>query len=100
MVLRNALLWLLEVDTCVTLVRSSPRGMVMTHEQLADDAYTHAQALFSHLEITDGEHTASFIDRLYHVSVGGPRGPRRTGMGQQVLQRVSQPQGREGLVEE
>lgn len=78
---RNALLWLFEVATCVALVRSSPRGMVMTHEQLADDAYTHAQALFAHLEITYGEHTVRFIDRLYHVSADGRQEPRRTGWG-------------------
>ena len=81
MVCRNALLWLFEVATCVSLVRSSPRGLVMTHEQLADDAYTHAQALFAHLDITYGEHTVSFIDSLYDVNAGGRRSPRRTGWG-------------------
>jgi len=80
-IVRNALLWLLEVETCVTLVRSSPRGMVLTHEQLAHDAYTHAQSVFSHLGITYGKHTSGFIDRLYNVGTGGRRGPRRTGWG-------------------
>ena len=53
----------------------------MTHEQLADDAYTHAQALFAHLEIAYGEHTVRFIDRLYDVNADGRRGPQRTGWG-------------------
>ena len=78
---RNAVLWLCEVETCVTLARSSPRGMVMTYEQLADDTYTQVQALFAHLEINYGEHTVRFIDRLYDVSAGGRQGPRRTGWG-------------------
>jgi hypothetical protein len=78
---RNALLWLMEVEQCVRLVRGSPRGMVMTHEQLADDAYAHAQALFAHLEIAYGQQTIDYIDRLYHVSASGRRGPKRTGWG-------------------
>jgi hypothetical protein len=78
---RNAVLWLCEVAQCVALVRGSPRGMVMTYEQLADDAYTHAQALFAHLGITYGDQTIKYIDKLYHVSASGSGGPRRTGWG-------------------
>jgi hypothetical protein len=80
-VVRNALLWLYEVETCVSLVRSSSRGLLITYEQLADDAYVHARAMFDHLGITYGEQTRRYIDALYGTATERDLGPRRTGWG-------------------
>lgn len=78
---RTALLWRFEVETCVTLVRGSMRGIVMTYEQLADDAYRHVKTLFGHLGIAYGEQTQRFIDALYQLHGASRLGPRRTGWG-------------------
>lgn len=78
---RTTLLWRFEVETCVTLVRQSSHGIVMTYEQLADDAYTHVKTLFRHFGLTYGEQTQRFIDDLYQLHGGSRLAPRRTGWG-------------------
>lgn len=80
-VLRNTLLWLYEVEACTQAVRGSPRGMLVTYEQLADDAYLHAARMFDHLGIAYGEQTKLYLDALYGSAPGGKSGPRRTGWG-------------------
>jgi hypothetical protein len=79
---RHALFWLYEVETCVRVVRGSANGIVMTYEQLAEDAYAQANALFGHLGLEYGEPTKRFIDALYGLGAAtGPGKPRRTGWG-------------------
>jgi hypothetical protein len=79
---RHALFWLYEVETCVTLIQGSANGMVMTYEQLAEDAYVQAKILFGHLGLQYGEPTKRFIDALYGLGAAeGQGGPRRTGWG-------------------
>ena len=78
---RTALLWRFEVETCVSLVRRSARGLVMTYEQLADDTHAEARAMFAHLGIPYGEQTEQFIDSLYGLNAGRQGKPRRTGWG-------------------
>jgi hypothetical protein len=80
-VLRNTLLWLYEVEACTQAVRASPRGMLLTYEQLADDAYLHTARMFDHLGIACGEQTTRFLDALYESASEGKSGPRRTGWG-------------------
>jgi len=82
---QTALLWRFEVETCLTLVRRSTQGMVMTYEQLTDDAQMHAKTLFAHLGITYGEQTERFIEALYQLRSGSRLGPRRTGWGDQYF---------------
>jgi hypothetical protein len=78
---QRALKWLYEVETCVTIVRKSGSGMVLTYEQLVDDAYTHGATLFRHLGLEFGDATRRFIDGLYAIDSQGTDIPRRTGWG-------------------
>ena len=76
-----ALMWLYEVESCVAAMRASGNGMVMTYEELADDAYACGERLFRHLRITFGDATRRFIDRLYGLNSASNGVPRRTGWG-------------------
>ncbi len=84
-VARNALLWLYEVESCATIVRESPKGMLITYEQLADDAYLHAKAMFEHIGITFGDQTRRYLDALYGSGPVGSAGPKRTGWGRRYF---------------
>jgi hypothetical protein len=77
---RAALLWRCEVEACYSAVRSSPRGLVMTYEQLASDAHRHTKAMFDHLGLAYSEQTATYIEALYGLP-GAERRWRRTGWG-------------------
>jgi hypothetical protein len=78
---QHALMWLYEVESCVAAARASGKALVMTYEQLADDAYSSGETLFRHLGIEFGEPTRRFIDGLYGISSTSRRAPRRTGWG-------------------
>ncbi len=78
---RTALLWRYEIESCVPLVQQSATGMLLTNEQLADDAYTYSKALLHHFGLEYSDQTETFIDSLYGIQVDGSRGPARTGWG-------------------
>jgi len=78
---RTALLWRCEIETCLRLVQGSRSGMIMTYEQLADDACTHVKTIFAHLGLTYSDQTTQFIDSLYGLSNAGRHSPKRTGWG-------------------
>jgi len=78
---RTALLWRCEIETCLRLIQGSGRGMIMTYEQLAEDAYTHIQSMLAHLGLAYSEQTTKFIDALYGLKDAGRFGPRLTGWG-------------------
>ena len=78
---RTALLWRYEIESCVPLVQQSTRGMLLTNEQLADDAHVHAKAMLQHFGLEYSDQTRAFIDSLYEIRVDGTRGPARTGWG-------------------
>lgn len=82
---RTALLWRSEVETCAAEVRASATGMVLTYEELADDAHLHARRMFAHLGIEFGDQTLEFLDRLYCLSSNRALGPRRTGWGKKYF---------------
>jgi hypothetical protein len=82
---RTALLWRCEIEICVNLVRQSRSGMVITYEQLAEDAHARTSEVFSHLGIEFGEPTKRFLDSLYELEAYGARGPRRTGWGEKYF---------------
>lgn len=78
---REALLWRFEVESCVPLVRQSPRGLVLTYEQLAVDTHEAARKLLAHFGLRWSEQTAKFIDDLLSIGSNAKAGPRRTGWG-------------------
>ncbi len=78
---RTALLWRYEIESCVPLVTQSPRGKLLTYEQLADDAHEHTRAMFRHFDLEYSNQTRSFIDSLYEIRATSDRGPARTGWG-------------------
>ncbi len=88
---RTALLWRSEVETCVTQVRRSPRAIVMTYEQLASDAITHAKAMFDQLGVAFGEPTVRFIESLHEIRADGRGNPRRTGWGDKYFSVMRNP---------
>ncbi len=82
---RTALLWRCEVETCATLVRDARHGMLMTYEQLADDAYSQSEVLFNHLGLPFTEQTKQYLDSLHAVMRDDSHGPRRTGWGRKYF---------------
>ena len=78
---RTALLWRCEVEICASLVGSSPRGLLITYEQLAGDAYSQSGRLLAHLGLSYGEETRQYLDSLHGVRKDATGGPRRTGWG-------------------
>jgi hypothetical protein len=76
-----ALLWRYEVEKCVMLVKRSIRGVIMTYEQLADDALAQSKAMCGHLGVKFGASTERYIDSLHRARALGRSGPRRTGWG-------------------
>lgn len=76
---RAALLWRYEVEKCVTLVRESKRGVVMTYEQLAEDPHSQTKVMFAHLGIYFGSQTERYIDSLLDLKAEGRRSIRDTG---------------------
>ena len=78
---RTALLWRCEVETCFAAVCGSPRGMVITYEQLAADAHTNSRSLFEHFGLEQSEQTRRYIDSLYALPTSRAKGTRRTGWG-------------------
>jgi hypothetical protein len=85
MVSRIALLWRCEVETCINLVRKSKLGLIMTYEQLAEDAHAKAPEIFAHFGLEFGEQTKWFLDTLYELRVDHTKGPRRTGWGKKYF---------------
>jgi hypothetical protein len=79
LVSQAALLWRYEVEKCVTLVRCSVRGIIITYEQLAEDAYAQSKVMFDHLGISFGRSTERFIESLHDASTKARSVPRRTG---------------------
>jgi hypothetical protein len=78
---KAALRWRYEIESCVPVVRASANGMLLTYEQLADDARTHVKAMFTHFCLGYSEQTDRFIEMLYALKPAGKTGPRRTGWG-------------------
>lgn len=77
---RTALLWRVEVETCVSMALSSKRALVMTYEELASDPVVHARRMFEHFGLRMGQETLAYIESLQ--SVKNPEGAvRRTGWG-------------------
>jgi len=82
---RTALLWRCEIEACVNVLRRSTTGMIMTYEQLAEDAHSRAPELFAHFGIQFAEQTKHFLDSLYELRAHGAGGPRRTGWGKKYF---------------
>jgi len=78
---RTALLWRSEVEACVALVRRSERGMLLTYEQLAGNAYEASQAMLAHLRLPFSDLTRIYLDGLHGVRSAGRGRPKKTGWG-------------------
>jgi hypothetical protein len=78
---RTALLWRCEIETCVGLLRRSTTGMIITYEQLAEDAHSRAPEILAHFGVRYSEQTRKFVDSLYDLRTGSPKSRRRTGWG-------------------
>lgn len=81
MVQRTALLWRCEIESCLRLVQGSQNGLLLTYEQLADDAFTHTKTMFAHLGVQYSDQTTQFIDALYGLNDKSRDTPKRTGWG-------------------
>jgi hypothetical protein len=55
--------------------------LVLTYEQLADDAFTHTKTMFAHLGMKYSDQTTQFIDALYGINSATRGTPKRTGWG-------------------
>ncbi|NER78827.1 MAG: sulfotransferase [Leptolyngbya sp. SIO1D8] len=62
---KTALLWRIEVESCVRAVQSSNKGIVITYEQFAEDAYTQSERVFTHFGMNIADETVQFLDSLY-----------------------------------
>jgi hypothetical protein len=82
---RTALLWRAEVEECVNIVRSCSRGMLLTYEQLAGDAYQESERMLGHLGLEFGDATRRYLDELHGTKAGATRPPRRTGWGKKYF---------------
>jgi hypothetical protein len=78
---RTALLWRCEVENCVTSLREASRGMVLTYEQFAEDAYTQTKRVLAHFGLSYSPETERFIDAQYGIEESARGSPRRTGWG-------------------
>jgi hypothetical protein len=80
-VLRTALLWRCEIETCLRAIEGSSHGLVMTYEQLADDVHTHTRTMFRHFGLAFRDQTIRFIDALCALDPASRDSPRKTGWG-------------------
>lgn len=79
---RTALLWRCEVEACLREdLRHPGRMMLVTYEQLADDAFSWSRAMLGHFNVPFDAQTDRFIEQLYNESGDSRTGPRRTGWG-------------------
>jgi hypothetical protein len=82
---RTALLWRCEVESCASAVLGSERGMLLTYEQLAGDAYRESERMLSHLGLEYGPETARYLDELHNEQPEAAKKPRRTGWGRKYF---------------
>ena len=82
---RTALLWRAEVEACVGVLRGCRRGMLLTYEQLAGDAYRESERMLAHLGLAFGDGTRRYLDELHGTKAGAARAPRRTGWGKKYF---------------
>jgi hypothetical protein len=82
---RTALLWRCEVEACANVIRSSARGMLLTYEQLAADAYRQSERMFGHLGLEFGDATRRYLDELHGERTAASKGRRRTGWGRKYF---------------
>jgi hypothetical protein len=80
-VARTALLWRCEVEACIDAMRNSGKGLVLTYEQLADDAWSQAQRMCGHFGLEFASEMRQFIDFLYGMEGRVDSRLRRTGWG-------------------
>jgi len=82
---RTALLWRVEVEVCATAIRASDRGMLLTYEQLAADAYQESARMLKHLGLEFGDTTRRYLDSLHGQRPSHVRSPKRTGWGKRYF---------------
>jgi len=82
---RTALLWRAEVEACTIAIQGSSRGMLLTYEQLAADAYRESERMLEHLGLEFGDGTRQYLDVLHGRNSTGGRLPRRTGWGKKYF---------------
>lgn len=79
---RTALLWRCEVEACLREAAMYPkRMMLMTYEQLAEDAHSGIRAMLKHYNVPFDAQTDDFVEQLYNESDNPEASPRRTGWG-------------------
>lgn len=79
---RTALLWRCEVEACLREATKHPdRMMLVTYEQLAEDAHSWSRAMLRHFDVPFDSQTDRFIEQLYGESENPTASPRRTGWG-------------------
>lgn len=81
-VARTAVLWRCEVETCLREAAQHPgRALVLTYEQLADDAHAGTNSMLQHFGVPLDQQTNHFIEQLYNEERNSASRPRRTGWG-------------------
>lgn len=65
---KTALLWRIEVESCVSAAKHSSQGLVISYERFAEDAYTYANQIFEHFGLDFAQETGQFLDRIYSIN--------------------------------
>ena len=62
---KTTLLWRIDLETGLKALNDFGRGLLITYEQLCDDAHTHVQPIFKTFNLPYSSQTEQFLDTLY-----------------------------------
>lgn len=71
---KNALLWRMDVEKALCAIRDARRGLLITFEELCDDAHRQAKRVCDEFGIEFADEIKRFVDQLYAAS--GPNGSK------------------------
>jgi len=74
---KNALLWRIDVENAINAIQSTGRGLLLTYEQLCDDAHRYTEMICREFDLDFHPQMRTYLDSLYespHPAAGGEGG--------------------------
>ena len=78
---KNALNWRVDLEIGVSAIRETGKGLLLTYEQLCEDAYTQVNRVFDNFGLQMEKETELFIDKLYSIEDSNKKLSRKINWG-------------------
>jgi len=77
---KNALLWRIDVENAINAIQSTGRGLLLTYEQLCDDAHRYTEMICREFDLDFHPQMRAYLDSLYECPHSASGGDGREGM--------------------